>query len=283
MDWRLKCLAFHMLAFVPGDCLYRALQRRVTGRYLFTIGEKRLAIEREHVANFQRLGCPGSALEFGAGPHLLSPLMLSAAGASGVLTYDIDSQATPERVNHVIRQLRQLRVAGADWREITDIEDLQRLYRICYIAPGDARSTGLPAGSVDFVFSTSVLEHIDEPNIRLILRECIRVSSPGGLMSFAIDYNDHYAGFDSSIGKLNFLRYSERQWAKYNPPRHHQNRLRHSDFLRIFQDLGLEIVEQRRIMGCAEDLERIKVADCFGKHSREDLLSTGGRFLLKVH
>lgn len=282
MDWRIKCLALRILDVLPrGGDAHRALQKRVTGRYLLTISDKSLDVHRSHVANYLRLGSPGRALEFGAGAHLLTALMLSAAGAEEVSAFDIERLATPDRVNHVIRRLRDLQIPGR-WSEVADLgDDLRRRYRISYRAPADARATALPAGSVDFFYSTSTLEHIREPDIASIVQECVRIGSPRALMSFAIDYKDHYAGFDRSLSRFNFYRYSDPQWAKYNPSNHYQNRLRHCDYLRLFGSLGISVLEgirhDRRDPG---EIAGLQLAERFRRYETDDLLTGSGRFLL---
>jgi len=82
------------------------------------------------------------------GRHFLSPLLLSNAGATEVLVYDIQRLSSPAQINHTIRQLRG-RVPG-EWPEIEDWPDLERIYRIRYLAPGDARNTGLSGAYIDF-------------------------------------------------------------------------------------------------------------------------------------
>lgn len=290
MNWKLKCLALHVLAHLPGSQgLYRWLQRRVTGRYLDTVTDEVLAAYNYHVENFRRL--PGSqratALEFGAGRNLLTPLLLSAAGAQRVLALDIDRLATVEQINHVIRQLRErgLPYQGGSWREIVNVDaDLEQYYRVSYCAPGDARATGLPAGSVDFICSTSTLEHIDGADIAAILIEARRIGAPGALLSFIIDYHDHYATADSQITRFNFYRYSDALWAWFNPRNHFQNRLRHSDYEQLFLAAGLQALEQRSIIpphsGAA--LQSVPVAPAFSKYSLDDMVALNGFFLLQV-
>jgi hypothetical protein len=281
MDWRLKCLAFHAIKHLPGGPkVHRWAQHRVTGRYFLTLKDDKLPMQRWHIANYERLGRPCVALEFGAGTHLLTALMLSAAGAR-VHALDVDRLASVDRINHVIRNLRDLRLSG-NWRDLTELEDLERYYSIQYHAPVDARQTGLSSGSVDFFYSSSVMEHIPENDLRTILRECIRLASRDALMSFSIGYYDHYATADRSISKFNFYRYGDALWRIYNPSHHHQNRLRHSDFERIFRELGLVMLTNERTCGESQDLQRVPVHPRFGHYSDDDLLTVGGRFLLKV-
>lgn len=274
MDWRLKCAAMHVLSMIPGHAIHGLLQR-VSGRYFEVLTSEVLVAYNFHITNFRRLPAGSVALEFGAGRNMLSPLLLSHAGASRVYAYDLDRIATVPQVNAVIRQLRQM--LPGDWREITALSDLER-YRIDYRAPGDARTTGLPDGSVNFVCSTSTLEHIPSADIRRILRECRRVLTSDGLMSHIIDYHDHYASADRSISRVHFYRYSERAWQFANPSRHYQNRLRHSDYIELFEAAGLSAVEQRALITPVA-IDRDVIHERFLRYSDEDLAALNGFFV----
>jgi hypothetical protein len=278
VDWRLKCLAFHVLRFSPRS-IYTFLQRTVTRRYFLQLTDDEFAAYHYHVLNLQRLPGTSRALEFGAGSNLLTALMLSAAGASEVLAYDIQRIATLAQVNDVIRQLRG-RIPGK-WPEVVDLAaDLWRHYRIRYCAPADARRTGLAAGSIDFVCSTSTLEHIPPRAIAEILTECRRIASPHALFSFIIDYHDHYSTADPRITRFNFYRYSARKWRWLNPANHYQNRLRHVDYLRLFGAQQLQALEARRVTVPEAELHRISICPEFAAYAPEDLASLNGFFLL---
>lgn len=54
------------------------------------------------------------------------------------------------------------------------------------------------------------------------------------------------------------MQYSDRTWKFFNPPLHYQNRLRHGDYLLLFQETGFEILDERRTDGTAADMEIIK-------------------------
>jgi len=66
--------------------------------------------------------------------------------------------------------------------------------------------TGLPPGSVDCIFSCSVLEHLRDPDAAL--DECARILRPGGWMINVIDMRDHFFRYP-----VEMLKYSERTWA----------------------------------------------------------------------
>jgi SAM-dependent methyltransferase len=268
-----------MLDIVPrGDALHALAQRYVTGRYFRRLSDANIESHRYHVNNYLRLGRPGVALEFGAGGSLSAALLLSAAGAT-VYAYDINRLASVERINHVIRAFRQRGLDG-NWTELETFDELERRYRIRYVAPGDARATGLPAGSVDYFYSMSCLEHIPQDEIGEILAELRRIATPDALMGFGIGYYDHYATADKSISRCNFYRFSERAWRFWNPPRHYQNRLRHSDFERMFR--AYPVLDNQRMMADESLLTGLPIDPKFSHYSREDLLTVSGRFLLRA-
>jgi hypothetical protein len=291
MNWKLKSLAMHFLAHAPGSLvMHRWLQRNITGRYLDRLSNEVVAVYSYHVKNFLGLPDPERrcALEFGVGRNLLTPLLLSAAGARQIFAFDIEKLATLEHINHVIRQLRELDIAcpGQVWREIENIKvDLKRYYRINYLAPCDVRRTALPPGSIDFICSTSTLEHIARADIVSIVAECRRLCSPFALMSFVIDYHDHYSTADSKITRFNFYRYSERNWRWFNPPNHFQNRMRHSDYEVLFDSCGLTALERRAIIPPYDEkeLHGIRLSSEFVQYSTADLAALNGFFLLSAH
>ena len=278
MNWRLKCLAFRALDIVPGgDALHAWAQRHVTSRYFRTLSDANIESHRYHMDNYLKLGRTGTALEFGAGGSLSAALMLSAAGAT-VYAYDIARLANVERINHVIRGYRARGMAG-EWPELATLDDLERLYRVRYVAPGDVMATGLPARSVDYMYSMSCLEHIPVEQLPGVLAELRRIASRDAMIGFGIGYYDHYATADRSITKCNFYRYSDRQWRFWNPPRQHQNRLRHSDFEKLFA--GFEIIDNLRILADEHVLDGLPIDAKFRGYSRQDLLTVSGRFLLR--
>ena len=122
-------------------------------------------------------------------------------------------------------------------------KDLEK-YGIFYKAPADAKCTGLDHGSIDACISTNTLEHIPPKELEKIFSEIYRLLKTGGICSIKIDYSDHYSHTDQSISKLNFLRYSQIEWERFNHSNHYQNRLRHNDFLNLFRSLNFEIIEE---------------------------------------
>lgn len=106
------------------------------------------------------------------------------------------------------------------------------------MAPADAASTGLDGSIVDYHISTTVLEHIPEDNIKAIMVEAKRLLKCDGVALHFIDLSDHFQHQDSSISKINFLRYSDTEWMRIaNNEFAYCNRMRASEFLRLFSEL----------------------------------------------
>lgn len=224
--------------------------------------------------------------EFGAGWDLIGPLTLWSLGAGRQTVIDLRSNLHPELIANTIDSLPghlagASAVAGVPTRSLppgVPPPDLPAFlierFGIEYRAPCDARATGLPSGSFDVVSSTFVLEHVPPDDIEAILRESRRLLRPGGLVSCAIDMQDHYADFDPSVSVYNYLRFSERRWRLINSSLHFQNRLRLSDYLSRFETAGLEIVDVARQEISAADREAlaaVELDESFAPYEIDDL------------
>ena len=116
--------------------------------------------------------------------------------------------------------------------------------RVDYVAPGNAASTGLPPQCIDFHTSYTVFEHIPPEVLTQILEEGNRLISRTGLFVHRIDYSDHFSHFDKGISAINFLQYSDDQWNRYAGNKYmYMNRLRHDDFLSLFESSGQRILD----------------------------------------
>lgn len=91
---------------------------------------------------------------------------------------------------------------------------------------------GLEAESVDFLFSTSVLEHVDDPEA--VYAEMARVVRPGGAAYHSIDLRDH-RDFDHPLA---FLELSDDEYSEWDT----ENRLRASEHVQLLEESGYDIV-----------------------------------------
>jgi SAM-dependent methyltransferase len=262
MRWLAKAAVQKGFGVLPqGERLNYLFQRRVLRSLPAGDGALRQKFSRavQHLGVYEELG-PGvppaeaTFYEFGAGWDLAIPVAYALLGVGGQVLVDIRPSARVELVNDSLASFERLRgelegVAGRELRPLGDpisrLEELEERFGIRYLAPCDARGTGLPAESIEFVSSTDTCEHIPGTELAGIFRECLRLLRPGGAFSCRIDLQDHYAYFDRSLSKYNFLRYSDRAWSLVNSPLHHQNRLRSPEYLQLVRDAGFELVVEK--------------------------------------
>ncbi len=260
MRWLAKAALQRGLSLLPGqgERLNYVLQRRVLRS--FPLGDNALrqkfARALTHARAYEEYGrgvplAEATFYEFGAGWDLAIPLAYALLGVGRQLLVDIRPSARIELVRETIVAFSRLRpqleeAAGRPLRDLGDpvssLGELDARYGIRYLAPRDARDTGLPAGSVDFVSSTDTCEHIPAEDLGAIFAECRRLLRPGGTFSCRIDLQDHYSYFDRGLSRYNFLRYSDRAWALVNSPLHFQNRLRAPEYVRLVREAELELV-----------------------------------------
>jgi ubiquinone/menaquinone biosynthesis C-methylase UbiE len=153
------------------------------------------------------------------------------------------------------------------------VADLQKIYNINYKAPV-VNYSHIEDESIDCVTSTATLEHVVKKDIYNILNEAYRIIKKDGIVSFMIDYVDHYSYSDKDLPLFNFYKYSEKSWKKYNPYSHYQNRIRHNDYLKIFSESGFEVLNEIKIM-CSEkdmnEIKKMKIDKKFEDYSISDL------------
>src|SRR3954468_5086516 len=262
MRWLAKAAVQKGLGALPqGERLNYVFQRRVLRSLPAGDGALRQKFSRavQHLGAYEQHG-PGvpaaeaTFYEFGAGWDLAIPLAYGLLGVGRQVLVDIRPSARVELVNDSLASFERLRgelegIAGRELRDaggaVARLEDVEERFGIRYLAPCDARGTGLPAESIEFVSSTDTCEHIRGTDLAQIFRECHRLLRPAGAFSCRIDLQDHYAYFDRSLSKYNFLRYPDGAWQLVNSPLHFQNRLRAPDYLRLVREAGFEVVVER--------------------------------------
>jgi SAM-dependent methyltransferase len=291
MRWIAKALVQGTLSRLPrGAALNYMLQRHETRNLPAPVGIFRLPVDGA-LEHFHALRRHAPALEprdavlyeFGAGWDLIGPVTLAMSGIGRQIVVDIRANLRLELVNDTLRRLPAL----LDGRlrsvaPISTIDELETRLGIRYVAPCDARDTGMPASSVDMISSTYTLEHIPASDIAAILRESARLLRPGGLVSCAIDMKDHYSYFDDRLSPYHFLSVPDRAWRFVNSDLHYQNRLRLPDYHRLFAAAGLTTIAED--VKQPTDFERrqldgIELAPRFRGYGTDDLAALELRLL----
>lgn len=301
MNFKYKNIVFQSIEKLPfGNKMYHLLQKYITKSIKCNdtelIGYYKSKVKC-HLDKFKKYGYrplnQSNYYEFGAGWNLLSVLGMSLAGLKDCICIDLnellEKDAIKESVIFLDRYITKVDKVSLEKiilsKSKQDIKwGLKKYFRIEYKAPCDARKVGfINDETIDYIASNVTLEHIPCTDLVSIMKECYRILNYQGIMSVTIDYQDHWSYFDCSISVYNFLQFEEKEWEKFNPAMHYQNRLRHCDYIKIFEEAGFYIKEVKIKEVCLkdkEDLRKIKIATCFKKYTFEELLIRGAHFVL---
>jgi hypothetical protein len=243
IPWKFKSLIFRSIDFFEAPKILYFLQKHITKRSQI----KLLNIDPVWLRHKKALidhHCTKFIFEFGAGKDIAQNIFLSTV-VDRQLVVDLFPMLDIKLVNKVIDSLSK----KINLRSDVNIFSLNELnnYGIDYRSPYDASKTELNSKSIDACISTNTLEHIPFESIKSIFIEIRRILKDTGIVSAKIDYSDHYAHTDSKITRLNFLNFSDFEWKKYNHKCHYQNRLRHHEFKKLFNECGFGVVSEELI------------------------------------
>jgi len=214
MDWHLRVAKQCILARVPFGQALRGIKRKCLGYEPdpSNLQDTLRCFEQmqEALSTLDRSFEGSTVLEIGSGWFPTIPILLGVKGAKRVLMSDLNPHMDQVTFASTLRFLKGALPANRTLHAIDTIDDLP----ITYLAPFDP--SAVPDGSVDFVISRTVLEHIppdDLVNLFLALRPKL---SPQGLMIHLVDHSDHLEHTDKSLSKINFLTWSVRKHAFVN-------------------------------------------------------------------
>ncbi len=267
MHWKLKAKIQSTVSLLPSSASYASyywIQRHFGGlKQLNPISRLTAAIETWKQIQGQSYTPSGKVFfEVGTGRVPLVPLAYWLMGAEKTITIDLNPYLKTDLVAESLQYISEnkeeiLNLFGSliDKKRFDELLAFSRdsdfsvstfldLCRVNYISPGDAADTRLPEQSIDFHTSFTVFEHIPLEVLRKILEEGNRIIKDDGLFVHRIDYSDHFSHSDNTISAINFLKYSDDEWKRYAGNRYmYMNRLRHDDFISLFESVGHSIVE----------------------------------------
>jgi hypothetical protein len=303
MHWKLKAKIQSAVSLLPSSVSYGAyywIQRHFGGlRRLNPISRLTAAIETWKRIQGQRYTPSGKVfLEVGTGRVPLVPLAYWLMGAEKTITIDLNPYLKTDLVAESLQYISEneeeiLSLFGSlvDKKRFDEllafssdshfsVSAFLDLCRVDYVAPGDATDTRLLDQSIDFHTSYTVFEHIPLEVLRQILEEGNRIIKNDGLFIHRIDYSDHFSHSDKSISAINFLIYSDHEWKRYAGNRYmYMNRLRHDDFISLFESIGHRIVEaQPNVDQRSQELLRsgsLQLNERFSSKSKDVLAITG--------
>lgn len=164
--------------------------------------------------------------------------------------------------------------------ELLALPTRERIYERCGFTlhvPSDLTRPFLPDNSFDVMVSDCVLPHIRPEVVVGELSALARMLKDDGVMYHRIGHDDHWAFHDPTIPwpSFNYLRYSDRIYRLlFDTKLEYHNRLLKSDWLRIFHEAGLRVIEyDARVSNASRDaVNRLpKIADKYVGIPEEEL------------
>ena len=187
------------------------------------------------------------------------------------------AQKDLDRYRHIAEHLVSEGLATAsDLSRLHSFEELLTVCRAEYRTNGLDGLRALPYGSVDFIWSHSVLEHVRKRDFDATMQATYHILKNGGRASHSVDLMDHLAK------SLNNLRFPETVWESefMAGSGFYTNRLRFSQIEDSMRRAGFASVAGKR--GCWSELPvpRANLDRQFRDVSEEDLLTRTAHFLL---
>jgi SAM-dependent methyltransferase len=309
-NWKLKANLQNLIALLPKSLSYEVyfqVQRRFGGLKKPFNPMNHISTAADLLKKIREYGFSAKGkifFEVGTGKAPIIPIAYWLGGAGRIITVDLNPYMRKEIIEdmlfYISKETGQIaRIFGGLLEKERllalleygksgkiNVGELLKMCGIEYIAPGDASRTALLKNSVDYHTSNAVYEHIPRTTLKNILEEGNRITKPDGLFINIIDYSDHFTQMGNEISSINFLQFDEKEWDRYAGNRYmYMNRLRHDDFLGLFEEAGHEIIDVEITRD--DEVEkllkegRIKINERFAHKGNEILSIIGSRFITK--
>lgn len=265
--WILKAVVQKAISFLPyRNRINLWFQKNITKGVELSDEHFQYKIEhaRDHLEflseNTAYAKSQSTIMELGTGWYPIVPLCLFLAGYKKIISIDLNAWLKKEGQLAALKRILDLHQAGTLKDYVTDYDEsrlaiLQKLWsereHISYEAFNAAIllvprvenliTTDLPDHCVEFICSNNTFEHIYPKPLKAILARMQRLLKPQGSMSHFIDMSDHFAHFDQSITVYNFLKFSKSRWQLLDNEIQPQNRLRFSEYKKMYEELGLVV------------------------------------------
>jgi len=295
MDFRLKLFLQKILGFLP------------YGVYRFFVDQRPNILHPQHDANIKvhikicsyvrpyGLNLRDKVIiETGTGGCLADPITFYLAGAAKTYTFDIRLHVNPKIVwgiiDHYENHLKYLsEVMGISvnklyqrWeilKQIREREDFNKLLRVANIHLYESQiiPKEIKESSADIFFSNSVLHRISFNWLKKMIYDASKALVEDGIFWHEVSCHDINSTHDKRITRYHYLKYSDWFWKLITSEiNNNQNRLRQSDFLKLFEEVGFKPVflKSRRPKDYKEQLSRANPNKHFQNYDLDDLSIT---------
>ncbi|MCK5823479.1 MAG: class I SAM-dependent methyltransferase [Bacteroidales bacterium] len=294
--WIVKAVVQKIISFLPRSQKINYLFQKYITKGVVLTDEyfiDRLLHAQKHVDFFRKYSTTKNnfnSFELGTGWYPVIPIYMFLSGADKIYSVDINNLVSEENLKQTIAKYykfykhgelnKYLNIIDKDRvnilfdcyhkQEKFSLKQLLNLLNINFIV-GDARKLPLQSLSIDLITSNNTFEHIYPEILINILKEFNRVLKQGAIMSHFIDMSDHFAHLDKKISIYNFLKFSDKQWSLIDNSVQPQNRLRITQYIEIYNNLGIKVIEQEDREGDIEKLKEINVDKVFTNISVKEL------------
>jgi SAM-dependent methyltransferase len=294
MNWLAKAATYKMLSALPGGAALHRYAREHIAKSLVPSKDRVNQKIDVGLMYFDWLTNHGMAarltegvhLDFGTGWHPTIPLLYYSLGVNRQHLLDVAPNLSRQGLEQTIKTFLAL-VSDPQWPhrgklrrlpaqlEQTDWQIyLEQLGIVCHAPYGDVSSSLM--GSIDVVTCTQVLPYVPRSVVPGCFRQINTCLKPGGAFMATVYLRDILAGDPhTSADKYNQLKYSPERWERWiNSSIMCLNRFKARDYREMLEKAGFKVVHFEVEPATAEDykeLDRIQIAACFQKYSREEL------------
>lgn len=244
MKHQIKTSIFKFLAYLPGNLgmnLYHLLQNFSENKNL----DIKVKSSEDTFTTFasltQKLSIPiqnSTIIEIGSGWLPIMPYFFIYKGlASKVYTYDLNQHYQSKAISNFNA------VFASSYNEDIKASSTNTFplpEQVHYFPNQNIIKATLPKQAI--VFSRFVLEHVTPNDIVAMHEKFKKELEKGSYVVHFISPSDHRAYSDSSLSLQDFLKYSQQEWDAIQTKFDYHNRLRLPQYLKIFTDLGYDIL-----------------------------------------
>ena len=245
LTWRVKIAIKLILRKIP----YR-IKNKCFGSFMYRLGKMKVSAyvyavcERQYEYVSQYIDIKGKTiLEIGPGDSVASAIFYYGLGCKKIILLDNGNYAIKDIsiyntiIDELLKNKKYRSLCDKDIIELKKAKTFESLLtqiNAVYLCGGMEELKTLEDGSVSFIYSNAVLEHIYKEEVPVFIDEFNRILCDDGGTFHMIDYKDH---LDMNLHSLEF---SERVWesTSFRTAGFYTNRYRHNDLVNMFEIAG---------------------------------------------
>lgn len=127
----------------------------------------------------------------------------------------------------------------------TSFDDLYEALGLTYVVDPTGKLESFSDEAFDFIYSRSVMEHVDIDILPGYVRDIGRLLRPGGCSIHTIDLKDHLSYYAGKIPSKKYLSFGDSRWKlAFENNVQTFNRVQRSEWLSLFESARLKLVDE---------------------------------------